>query len=82
MSRAANFACELPYELPNDFRLRILGNKEMLGNCEIWVETQLKFGCRQNLACSAAGLIALCQLRNFPCEFTEKCFVVLTNQVT
>ena len=39
MSRAVNFAFELPNKLPNDFRLRILGNKEMLGNCEIWVET-------------------------------------------
>ena len=42
----------------------------------------MKFGWRQNLACSPAGLIALCQLRNFQCEFTEKCFVVLTNQAT
>ena len=26
------------------------------------------------LACSPACLLALCQLRNFPHEFTEKCF--------
>ena len=29
----------LVYELPNDFRLRILGNEEILGKSQIWVET-------------------------------------------
>ena len=29
----------LPHELPNDLRIRILGNKEILGKPEIWVET-------------------------------------------
>ena len=28
------------------------------------------------LTCSPARLLALCQLRNFPHEFTEKCFAV------
>ena len=31
---------------------------------------------RNSIACLTAHLLALCQLRNFPCEFTEKCFAV------
>ena len=31
---------------------------------------------RNSIACFTAHLLALCQLRNFPCEFTEKCFAV------
>ena len=27
------------YELPNDLRLRILGNQEILGKSQIWVQT-------------------------------------------
>ena len=30
----------LVYELPNNLRLRILGNKEILAKSQIWVETQ------------------------------------------
>ena len=30
---------ELPQELPNNLRLRILGNKKILGKSQIWVET-------------------------------------------
>ena len=30
---------QLPHELPNDSRMRILGNKEILGKYQIWVET-------------------------------------------
>ena len=30
---------ELPHELPNDLRLRILGNKEILGKSQIWMQT-------------------------------------------
>ena len=30
---------ELPHELPNDVRFRILGNKEILVKSQIWVET-------------------------------------------
>ena len=29
---------ELPHELPNDLRLRILGNKVILGKSQYWVE--------------------------------------------
>ena len=29
---------ELPYELPNDLRLRILGNKEISGKCLNYIE--------------------------------------------
>ena len=29
----------LVYELPHELRLRILGNKEILGKCQIWVQT-------------------------------------------
>ena len=30
----------LVHELPNDLRLRILGNQEILEKCQMWVETQ------------------------------------------
>ena len=33
-----NLVCELPHEVPNDLRPRILGNKEILGKSQIWVE--------------------------------------------
>ena len=48
-----NLVYVLPHELPNNLRLRILGNKEILGKFQFWVETQpsvqspfkkLKFG--------------------------------------
>ena len=39
ISSIANLVYELPHELPNDLRLRILGNKEILGKSRIWVET-------------------------------------------
>ena len=29
---------ELPHEWPNDLRLRILGNKEMLGKCPNFIQ--------------------------------------------
>ena len=32
---------------------------------------------RNPVACLPSRLLALCKLRNFPCEFTEKSFVVL-----
>ena len=35
----ANLVQEFPHELPNDLRLRILGNKEILGKSQVWVET-------------------------------------------
>ena len=38
ISSIANLVYELPHELPNDLRLRILGNEEMLGKSQIWVE--------------------------------------------
>ena len=39
ISSIANFVHELPQELLNGLRLRILGNKEILGKFQIWVET-------------------------------------------
>ena len=39
VSSIANLVNELPQELPNDLRLRILGNKEIHGKSQIWVET-------------------------------------------
>ena len=36
MSSIANLVYELPHELPNDLRLRILGNKEILGKSQTW----------------------------------------------
>ena len=39
ISSIENLVYELPHELPNDLRLRILGNKEILGKSQILVET-------------------------------------------
>ena len=39
VSSISNLVYELPHELPNDLRLRILGNKEILGKSQNWVET-------------------------------------------
>ena len=39
VSGIANLVYELPHELPNGLRLRILGNKEILRKSQIWVET-------------------------------------------
>ena len=35
-----NLVRELPHKLPNDLRLRISGNQEILEKCQIWVEMQ------------------------------------------
>ena len=39
ISSIANLVYNLPHESPNDLRLRILRNKEVLGQSQIWVET-------------------------------------------
>ena len=39
MFSVATLVYELPHELPNDLRLRILGNKEISENYQIWVDT-------------------------------------------
>ena len=39
ISSIANVAYELPHELPNKLRPRILGNKEILRKSQLWVET-------------------------------------------
>ena len=39
ISSIANLVYKLPHESPNDLRLRILRNKEVLGQSQIWVET-------------------------------------------
>ena len=31
---------------------------------------------RNPVACSPPCLLTSCQLRNFPCEYTEKCFAI------
>ena len=41
MSSIANLVYEFPHEWPNDLRLGILGNKEILRKYQIWVETCL-----------------------------------------
>ena len=33
------YLTQVPHELPNNLRPRILGNKEILGKSQIWVET-------------------------------------------
>ena len=40
MSTIANLVYELIHELANNLTLNILGNKEILGKSQIWVETQ------------------------------------------
>ena len=35
-----------------------------------------------DLACLPTRLVSSCQLRNFPCEFTEKCFVIFDQSVS
>ena len=40
ISNITNLVHELPHELPNYLRLRILGNQETLEICQIWVQTQ------------------------------------------
>ena len=39
ISSIANLVHELPHELLNHLRLMILGNKEILGKSQNWVET-------------------------------------------
>ena len=36
---------ELPHELQNDLRLRILGKKEILGHSQIWLKTKPSAQC-------------------------------------
>ena len=38
ISSLANLAFELPHELPNNLKLRILENQEILQKSQIWVE--------------------------------------------
>ena len=40
ISSIANLVYELPHELPNKLRRRILGEQEILGKSQIWVGTQ------------------------------------------
>ena len=39
VSSIANWVYELPHELANNLRLRILGNNKILGKSQNWVET-------------------------------------------
>ena len=39
VSSIADLVYELPHQLPNDLRFRILGKKKILGKSQIWVET-------------------------------------------
>ena len=39
ISSIANLVYELPHELPNDLRFKILRNTEILGKSQIWVKT-------------------------------------------
>ena len=40
ISAVTNLVHKLPHELPNDLRLTILGNQEILEKCQMWVQTQ------------------------------------------
>ena len=40
ISSTANLVHELPHGFPNDLRLRVFRNQEILEKCQIWVETQ------------------------------------------
>ena len=39
ISSTVSLVYQLPDELPNDLRFRILGNKEILEKSQIWMET-------------------------------------------
>ena len=39
ISSIGNLVYELPHEFPNDLKFRILGNNEILGKSEIWIDT-------------------------------------------
>ena len=39
ISGIENLVYELSHELPNDLRVRILGNKKILGKSQLWVDT-------------------------------------------
>ena len=39
VSIIADLVYELPHQLPNDLRFKILGKKKILGKPQIWVET-------------------------------------------
>ena len=41
ISSIANLVYDLPHELPNDLRLRIFGNKDIIGKSKIWVGIEL-----------------------------------------
>ena len=43
----------MPHELPNDLRLKIIGNKEILGKSQIWVETLANFGNSNQKTCKS-----------------------------
>ena len=45
ISSLANLLYDLSHELSNELRLRILGNQEIAGACEIWVEIQPSAQC-------------------------------------
>ena len=62
ISGIANLVNELPHKLLNDLRLGILGNKEILGKSQIWMETQpsvqspfqkLNFGSNSQKTCQS-----------------------------
>ena len=62
ISSLANLVYKLPPELQNDLRLRILGNKKILGKYQIWVEKQpsnqsllkkLNFGSNSQKTCKS-----------------------------
>ena len=54
ISSIAKVVYDLPHELPKELRLRILGNKEMLGKSQIWVQSpfqKLIFGNSSQKTC-------------------------------
>ena len=60
ISSIANLVYELPHELPNNLRLRILRNTEILGKSQIWVKPsvqspfqKLNFGSSSQKTCQS-----------------------------
>ena len=43
VSSIADLVYELPHQLPNDLRFRILGKKKILGKSQIWVEPSAQY---------------------------------------
>ena len=84
LSSTGNLVYKLHHELPNDLRLRILGNKEIIGKSQIWVGAQpsaqslfqkFKFGNSSQKRCKSRDQTFLVQSSFTRFVFFSKYFV-------